>query len=38
MNHFAKRQRPYDLEVAVKGYQPIKPRVGMYSVTKQQLN
>ena len=28
----------YDLEVAVKGYNPIKTRVGMYSVTKQRLN
>jgi len=27
----------YDLEVAVKGYQPIKTKVGMYSVTKQWL-
>ena len=27
----------YDLEVAVKGYQPIKTKVGMYSVTKQVL-
>ena len=27
----------YDLEVAVKGYQPIKTKVGMYSVRKQRL-
>ena len=27
----------YDLEVAVKGYEPIKTKVGMYSVTKQWL-
>lgn len=28
----------HDLEVAVKGYEPIKAKVGMYSVTKQLLN
>lgn len=28
----------HELEVAVKGYKPIKTRVGMYSVTKQLLN
>ncbi len=28
----------YDLEVAVKGYRPIKTKVGMYSVTKERLN
>lgn len=27
----------YDLEVAVKGYEPIQTRVGMYSVTRQRL-
>lgn len=28
----------HDLEVAVKGYEPIKAKVGMYSVTKQLLH
>ena len=28
----------HELEVAVKGYEPIKTKVGMYSVTKQLLN
>ena len=28
----------HELEVAVKGYEPIKAKVGMYSVTKQLLN
>ena len=27
----------YDLEVGVKGYEPIKTRVGMDSATKQRL-